>query len=170
VPPQQTWSSAWSGEAPSARLYAHLLCLTRLAERAIRVAATREAASLAAQEIVASVDGPVAQTQSGYVAPRAVGAGEGLEAAPVDHLVACGAALAVDTHLRGATDLAAAVMVAANLIVAAGVVATDPTIAGAAERLLEAAGVTGTALSGWGASRAAALGDAVGTDAIEAVT
>jgi hypothetical protein len=61
-------------------------------------------------------------------------------------------------------------MVAANLIVAAGVVATDPTIAGAAERLLEAAVVAGTALSGWGASRAAALGDAVGTDAIEAVT
>ena len=51
VPPQQTWSSAWSGEAPSARLYAILLSLTRLAERAIRVAATRVVASLAAQVI-----------------------------------------------------------------------------------------------------------------------
>ena len=88
----------------------------------------------------------------------------------MDHLVACGAALAVDTHLRRATDLAAAGLVAADLIFAAGVVAADPTIAGAAERLLEAAVVAGTALGGWGAPRAAALGDAVGTDAIEAVT
>ena len=51
----------------------------------------------------------------------------------------------------GATDLAAAGVVAANLIAAAGVVATDSPIAGAAERLLEAAVVAGTALGGWGA-------------------
>jgi hypothetical protein len=61
-------------------------------------------------------------------------------------------------------------MVAANLIVAAGVVAADSPIAGAAERLLEAAVAAGTALGGWGAPRAAALGDAIGTDAVEAVT
>jgi hypothetical protein len=84
-------------------------------------------------------------------------------------VVATDAAATEVLAVLGTTGFAAAGMVAADLIGAAGVVAADAPIAGAAERLLEAAGVAGAALGRRGAKLGAAGGDPVGADAIEAV-